>query len=64
MPHPPLDGAQVVRSKQLPRSVADEQAPLTDVATHGGIRGMAGLLPDQMRRDARPRSRGNKTRPQ
>ena len=33
------------RSKQLPRRVASEQAPLANVAAHGGIRGMAGLPP-------------------
>jgi len=33
-------------SEQLPRRIPPEQTSLANVATHGGIRGMAGLLTD------------------
>ncbi len=51
-------------SEQLPCRVTSKQAAFPNVSAHGGIRGMTGLLPDQMRRDASPRSRGNKPGPQ
>ena len=42
--------------------VPEEEFPVSDVAREHGVRGVAGLLPDLERRDARPSSRSSRSR--
>ena len=61
---PAKSAQQPYHSQQRPCGVVDEQLAVADVAGEHGVGGMAGLLSDLPRRDARCSSGSGETRSQ